>query len=114
MNNDDTTEFDAKSYWENRLNKNFGLHGTGYLGFGKQFNNWLYRVKKKTFLKTIDKLNLDIRSMDIIDIGSGTGFYIELWEALYPRMIVGTDITEISVKNLKEKFSSGKFFRLDI
>ena len=39
--------FDAKDSWEKRLNHEFGLHKVGFLGIGKNFNHWMYKVRKK-------------------------------------------------------------------
>jgi hypothetical protein len=42
-----------KDYWENRLEENFGLHGAGFIGFGRSYNNWLYKVRRKVFVSRI-------------------------------------------------------------
>jgi len=106
--------FNPRDYWEDRLKKNSGLHGTGFLGLGKQYNNWLYKIKRKTFVKIMNKLKLDLKKFNVIDIGSGTGFYIELWKMLGVRKITGSDITHISVENLQKKFPKNEFYQLDI
>jgi hypothetical protein len=43
--NNNKKKFSAKDYWENRLNENFGLNGVGYIGLGKNYNHWLYKIK---------------------------------------------------------------------
>ena len=68
--------FDAKKYWELRLESNYGLHGVGYLGLGRYYNNWLYRIRRKAFFKSVSDIRLDSASCSIIDIGSGTGFFV--------------------------------------
>lgn len=103
-----------KNYWERTLEKNYNLQGTGSLSLGKNYNKWLYKIKLKSFLRIIKKLNQDIKGKKILDVGSGTGFYIEAWNKLGAKTITGTDITHNAVKNLKKKFPKNEFFQLDI
>lgn len=109
-----TTDNNIKNYWEKRLNENYGLHGTGYIGLGKKFNYWMYNVRKKVFLKKLTKLNLDTKNMDVLDIGSGSGFYISLWIDHGVKSIMGSDITSVSVKNLKKMYPKNDFLEMDI
>lgn len=37
---------DLHHYWESRLTDAFNLEGVGYLGLRKQYNSWLYRVRR--------------------------------------------------------------------
>lgn len=112
--NNKSAGFDAKKYWELRLESNYGLHGVGYLGLGRYYNNWLYRIRRKAFFKSVSDIRLDSASCSIIDIGSGTGFFVRLWKQLGVKSIVGTDITNISVENLRKDFHSETFYQLDI
>jgi ribosomal protein L11 methylase PrmA len=43
-------------------------------------------------------MHIDFKNTDILDIGSGTGFYVGLWKELSVRSVVGTDITNIAVE----------------
>lgn len=108
-------EIDPKDHWEKILAENYGLHGTGYLSLGKKYNNWLYKIKSKTFLRALRSLELrDPTILDVMDIGSGTGFFIDQWKRIGVRSLAGMDITNISVENLKKKYPEFMFFRLDI
>ena len=98
-------EFNTKEYWEKRLKQNVGLQGVGCLGYGKYYNMWLYKVRAKIFNDSIRVLNLNFQELKVLDIGSGTGFYLNLWKSLGVKSITGTDIAEISVEHLKESMS---------
>ncbi len=65
-------------YWENRLKENFGLHGAGYIGLGRSYNSWLYKVRRRVFVSRIKSMHLDFSDKQILDIGCGTGFYVGL------------------------------------
>jgi SAM-dependent methyltransferase len=113
---DSNERFDPKKYWESRLGSDYSLKGVGYISLGENFNKWLYRVKARVFLKIVrdTKLELDIRRFSVLDIGSGTGFVIELWKKSGAKNIVGSDFTEVVVRNLRKQFPELRFVRLDI
>lgn len=108
------TKFNPKEYWENRLTQEFSLQGVGRIDMGRNYNNWLYRVRRKVFIASIRSLRKDFADADILDIGSGTGFYIERWEELGCSKITGLDLTEVVVKQLKNKYPQHTFEQLDI
>jgi SAM-dependent methyltransferase len=113
---DSNERFDPKKYWESRLGSDYSLKGVGYISLGENFNKWFYRVKARVFLKIVrdTKLELDIRRFSVLDIGSGTGFVIELWKKSGAKNIVGSDFTEVVVRNLRKQFPELRFVRLDI
>lgn len=110
MENDE----DIKNYWENRLSNNYGLHGVGFIGLGKNYNKWMYRVRRHVFFKKIKHLHIKSSQVEILDIGSGTGFYINLWKELMVTHVTGCDLTNTAVTKLKAKFPDFRFLELDI
>ena len=108
------TEFNVKEYWEKRLEKNYGLEGVGYLGHGKAYNGWMYKLRKYIFNKYVSKLKLNLSELSILDIGSGTGFYIECWINLGAKKITGSDITAVAIQNLSSKYKNCNFKEFDI
>ena len=106
--------FNPDSYWDDRLDKIKGLEGVGFKKLGPSFNKWAYKVRKQVFLKQVRALNADIKNANVLDIGSGTGFYIQIWRELQAKKITGVDITPTSVSNLKQTFPDNHFFLSDI
>jgi SAM-dependent methyltransferase len=103
-----------QDYWETRLKKSFGLEAVGYLGLGKQYNRWLYRVRRRVFLRQMKSLGVDFSGAEVLDVGSGTGFYIDRWKELGVKKAIGTDITNVSVAALQRKYPGDEFYQLDI
>jgi len=101
-------------YWESRLEKNFGLHGTGFIGLGREYNNLLYKVKRNVFIRKMKSMAIDFTGLDVLDIGCGTGFYVDLWNKIGVRNVSGIDITNIAVRTLKSKYPDREFYRADI
>jgi SAM-dependent methyltransferase len=107
-------DLSSRDYWEDRLKENFGLHGTGFQGLGKRYNEYMYKVRKRVFLHLMKKFDMDFATINVLDIGSGTGFYVGLWEDLGVFNLTGTDITTVAVENLKLMYPSYEFLQLDI
>ncbi len=109
-----TNTFNPDDFWQSRLTKVEGLEGVGYAKLGKPFNIWGYKVRKQAFYNIISPLNYNFKEAEVLDIGSGTGFYIAIWNALNAKKVTGLDITEVAVENLKTKFPEHEFIQLDI
>lgn len=101
-------------YWESRLGRDFNLEGVGYLGLGEQYNAWLYRVRRRVFLRVARNLDLDFANSRVLDVGSGTGFYVAVWQELGVRDLVGVDITQTARQQLQLRFPEYRFYTANI
>lgn len=108
------TQFDPKDYWEQRLAARYNDEGVGYIGLGKSYNRWMYRVRRRVFTRLLRPIVRACPAPDVLDIGSGTGFYINLWEALGAGSITGVDITETAVAHLRDTHPGATFHCCDI
>ncbi|MBI2265900.1 MAG: class I SAM-dependent methyltransferase [Armatimonadetes bacterium] len=108
------TVLNPKQYWEDRLKDNWGLDGVGYIGLGRHFNKWLYRLQRQVFLRHVIPMQRNWSEADVLDIGSGTGFYGELWKQLGVKSLFLTDLTSAAVVRLKQKFPDSSCLDLDI
>lgn len=106
--------FDAKGHWEGILSEQDGLAGVGYRGLGEPFNRWMYRVRRRVVLRTLRPLIGTLPKRDVLDVGSGTGFYVERWRELGIRSLSGIDITDTVVGRLRDRFPEHSFIRADI
>jgi len=109
-----SADFDPKTFWEARLRKTFSLGSVGYAILGEQYNNWLYRVRRRVFNHKIKALPGGIAEAAVLDVGSGTGFYIDRWKELGARSIVGSDLTSVAADRLQDKYPDVSFCELDI
>src|SRR6266487_1801999 len=107
-------ELKDKSYWEARLAKNWGLQGAGYLGHGARYNKWLYAVRREVLRRHLWDLAIKVSEASVLDIGSGTGFWLEQWKSVGARTVRGTDITAVAVERLKKTFADIEVAQLDI
>jgi SAM-dependent methyltransferase len=98
-------KFNVKEYWEKRLSDYFSLEGVGCLGMGEHFNWYLYKLKNRVMNRTLKKLHLSTKNKTILDVGSGTGFWINYYLKRGIKYIYGCDISSTAVRNLKTIYS---------
>lgn len=106
--------FDPRSYWEARLAETYALDGVGWAGMGNAFNTWMYRVRRRVFLRQARAELAAPAGADVLDIGSGTGFYVDRWHELGVRSVTGADITDTAVNALQERHPGDTFVRMDV
>jgi SAM-dependent methyltransferase len=114
MTQRDASVFDARRYWEARLGRNWNYRGVGFRRLGERFNSWAYRLRGEVFDRVVASHVPDVRNAHVLDIGSGTGFYIEAWLRQGARSIVGVDLTDAAVSQLRRRFPDITFVRGDV
>lgn len=107
-------DYKPKEYWEDRLRGNFSLLATGHSGFSRRYNRWMYKLKAKKLNQALLCYSINVKGARVLDIGSGTGFFVEYYLNKGARSVAGLDITEVSVELLSKKFPEQHFYRLDI
>lgn len=106
--------FSPNKYWEDRLSGDFSLQGVGYSLLGTQYNKWSYRLRDRVLRRTLAIPRLSLSNLDVLDVGSGTGFYIDYWRRSRTRSVSGCDLTETSVSRLRAEFPDHNFYQQDI
>jgi SAM-dependent methyltransferase len=108
------TGFDAAAYWENRLAGEFELGDVGFLGLGEAWNQWAYAVRRRIFRRHVRRLRRDWSAARVLDVGSGTGFYVKNWLELGVRDLTASDITNAVVNRLRGEYPGLDVHRIDI
>ena len=104
-------KFDPKKYWDDRLSEHYNLIGVGDISLTMNYNIWSYKVTRFRLKKLFQKY-LPKKKGAVLDIGSGTGFVIEIWNQ-FGVQVNGIDISATAVKRLIEKFPTYKFYEVD-
>lgn len=97
-------DFDARSYWEGRLGQDWSLTGVGFRRMGRRFNEWAYRRRGERFEAVVREFLPDLSERRVLDVGSGTGFFLDAWMRLGAKEVVGLDLTDVAVTNLRKVF----------
>jgi SAM-dependent methyltransferase len=108
------TKFDAGAYWKDRLGRQFDLTGVGYRRRSAAFNRWVYRVRTELLDELFEQNGWPLEGRAILDVGCGTGYFIDHWLRRKARPIVGIDVTEVSVQTLAQRFPEARFQLADL
>ena len=103
---------ELRVFWERRLGNDWTESGVGYRALGRAFNTWMYRIRRAVFAREVARLGVGAGSQ-VLDIGSGTGFYVQCWQDAGAGRIVGCDLTEAAVGRLRRRFPDVTFVRVD-
>jgi SAM-dependent methyltransferase len=106
-------DFDPERYWTTRLGERYSLAGVGWFGLSEAFNRWMYAVRRRAFRRALSG-RLDPGGARVLDVGSGTGFYVALWRELGSRHVTGSDLTAVAVEGLRTSFPGLRFEQCDI
>jgi SAM-dependent methyltransferase len=106
--------FDARTYWEGHHARGVSLDTVGWTGLGRAFNGWMYAVRRHVFRRVVSRTIPIAADTRILDIGSGTGFYLGLWRELGVHRIEGSDLSERAVGALRSAHPRVPIHVLDI
>jgi SAM-dependent methyltransferase len=102
-------QFDAREYWNGRLESRWTIGGTGHLQYSAAYNRWLYRAKHNA-------LRAVLRGVDpaaAFDVGSGVGWVVR--QLLADGWSVrGCDIAPVAVDRLREELPDVQFDLVDV
>ena len=112
----DTTAaaYDPEAFWETRLRARFDLAAAGFRGLGKPFNEALYRQRDVVLRRAIRRHRLPVAGADVVELGPGSGFYVERWRDWGIASLVGLDITTVVPERLSVEYPEYRFERADI
>lgn len=117
---DKTAKNLTQEYWDNLLDENFSLKGVGWPNWPESYNLIMYKKYMKGFEKVFQSLSssynfhLNHPSVNVLEIGPGTGFYTNYFKQAGIKKYTGCDISETSILNLKKKYPEYEFLRKDI
>ena len=104
----------AKEYWDRRLERHWGLEGVGSLAYGRHYNRWLYRVRRRVFADVCASLDVDWLSARVLDVGCGTGFYLDLWRERGVAALSGLDFSPVAIERLGRNHPGIELLEADI
>ncbi|HEV3152892.1 MAG TPA: class I SAM-dependent methyltransferase [Candidatus Baltobacteraceae bacterium] len=108
---ENTLRDSERDYWENRLGKDVPLNSVGYHGLSDAFVAWLYRVRAARFTQAVRSFARP--GLRVLDIGSGGGFYIDLWRRLGVTDVTASDLTQASLDAIARRFPGTATIRFD-
>ncbi len=105
--------YTPSKYWE-------GLHegadderAVGYASLARSFNRARYDVERRNVDRALEAAGV-ARPDRVLDVGSGTGIWIDFWRQRGAGRIVGVDLSEVAVERLRRRYPEHEFLQRDI
>ena len=108
------TSFDADRYWEDMHRVNAGFAAVGFGVLGTQFNSWMYRVRRRVLRRAVRRGAIQVRGASVLDVGTGTGFYVREWQRLEAAEVTGIDVSAAAVSRLRGEITEAHFLEADV
>ncbi len=105
---------DPLEYWRRQLASGADLSTVGIPNLGLEFNTALYAVRTSRLDSFLARLRIPVAGKKVLDIGCGTGFWVDYWKARGARHVTGVDIAPDAIERLKARYPKDRFLCLDI
>ena len=103
-----------REYWSGLHDEADGLGIVGYPTLPLVFNRLVYANAAHAVTHGLEAAGVRIRGRTILDIGSGTGFWVDLWLAQGAAAVAGSDLVPDAVDRLRRRFPGCEFEPADI
>lgn len=103
-----------REVWNQRLGENAGLHGVGCVQYAPAVSQWMYRIRGQLFGRILKELPADPAASSVLDVGSGSGYYLRRWQKWGAGEIFGSDISDVAVTRLRAEFPGIPVVRSDV
>ena len=105
-------DYVPQRYWDDLLREHLDERGVAYPGLPVSFNRAMYVAFLRSTRRMLDDHGL-VQPLRVLDIGSGTGIWIDFWLGLGRTDITGVDLTQASVDELLARYPELQFYRGD-
>ncbi len=106
--------FSAGEFWSERLARDLSLRGTGHRAFSLSYNRFLYAAQADALDDLLIKWQVPLQDASVLDVGSGSGFFVNFFREHGVQTMVGLDIAPASVHYLRKQFPEYEFHIADI
>jgi len=108
-----SSDYVAPRYWERVLEGGYDESAVGYPNLARSFNRARYDVELENVGRALTAAGLAAPAR-ALDVGSGTGIWIDFWRRRGAGEIVGVDLTQLAVARLRERYPKQRFVHADI
>jgi SAM-dependent methyltransferase len=105
--------FDQKKYWQSRVSGNIDLGVVGYRSLGRGYNEYIYRRRLDVLEKFLGECSKTVEELRVLDVGCGSGFYVDYWRKRGVTHLTGVDISPDSVVLMQKKYPEYSFAVVD-
>jgi SAM-dependent methyltransferase len=106
--------YEPQSYWGSLHSSGEDLRVVGYPTLPFAFNRVLYKNTAEAVRRAVQHAAVAVEGAAVLDIGSGTGFWIDFWSSEGAARVCGVDLVPEAVERLRVRFPANEFVESDI
>jgi len=106
--------YEPSVYWERLLEDEFNESGVGYPGLAHSVNRAMYRSMTDSVARALKRAGVSVTLGRVLDVGSGTGIWIDFWRRRGVAEITGVDLTATAVEHLRRRWPEYEFLQADV
>lgn len=103
-----------RDYWTSLHDAAEGLGIVGYPTLPLVFNRHVYANAARGVLRGFASAGVSVRGRTVLDVGSGTGFWVDLWRREGAAQVSGSDLVPAAVDRLRSRFPGSDFEQADV
>jgi SAM-dependent methyltransferase len=108
-----STAYVPQDYWDSLLGAEEDERGVAYPHLSLALNRAMYAAELDQVGRLLDEEALPTPRR-VLDIGSGTGIWVDFWKRRGARSVMGVDLTAAAVERLRARHPDATFMRADI
>ncbi|HEV7912500.1 MAG TPA: class I SAM-dependent methyltransferase [Albitalea sp.] len=106
-------DYVPESFWEERYSS-LDLTRSGHRDLPEAYNRWLYRRKQAVLRRALRSIGFAPAGKRVMEIGVGTGAYVDFWKAQGVAAITGLDISGAAIEHLRQRHPGHVFLKRDV
>lgn len=101
-------------YWGSLHAASDDLGVVGYPTLPPAFNRHVYANAAAAVLRSLHRAGVSVRGQRVLDVGSGTGFWVDLWLREGAATVAGADLVPEAVARLRTRYPDSTFVTADV
>ena len=106
-------EYIPQRYWDGVHDAADDERAVGYPNLARSINRARYDVERRNVARALETAGV-ARPDRVLDVGAGTGIWIDFWKQRGARTIVGVDLSEAAVQRLRKRYPEHEFLQRDL
>lgn len=107
--------YEPRKYWESLLDERTGLQGVADPSHAEFALQRGYQAVQENVLRLLTESGLPtLDGVDVLDIGSGSGFWLDMWTLLGARSLTGVELTTVATERLRASHPEVRVVNADI
>ncbi len=104
---------DQQAYWKSRVTGDIDLGVVGLRSLGREYNEYIYRRRLEVITSLIRTSGKPPPRLRVLDVGCGSGFYVDYWRNSGVGDLVGVDVSADSVALMTARYPDFTFHAMD-